>query len=81
MKNSVSNFLYDMNKSEILIYYGYLCTQIDLFQTVDLYEKKDIANVTNTLFALGRTVSILNIYIFLKKTLNSLWIASNYGLS
>lgn len=27
---------------------------IDVFQTVDLYEKKDIAGVTNTLFALGR---------------------------
>ncbi|EDW47700.1 GM21458, partial [Drosophila sechellia] len=27
---------------------------IDVFQTVDLYEKKDIANVTNTIFALGR---------------------------
>lgn len=30
---------------------------IDVFQTVDLYEKKDIANVTNTIFALGRAVS------------------------
>lgn len=27
---------------------------IDVFQTVDLFEKKDIANVTNTFFALGR---------------------------
>ncbi|CUT99442.1 Myophilin [Echinococcus multilocularis] len=27
----------------------------DLFQTVDLFEKKDIAQVTRTLFALGRT--------------------------
>ncbi|XP_060530864.1 muscle-specific protein 20 [Cylas formicarius] len=27
---------------------------IDVFQTVDLWEKKDIAQVTNTLFALGR---------------------------
>jgi hypothetical protein len=27
---------------------------IDVFQTVDLYEKKDIGNVTNTIFALGR---------------------------
>ena len=26
----------------------------DVFQTVDLYEKKDISQVTNTLFALGR---------------------------
>lgn len=33
---------------------------IDVFQTVDLYEKKDISNVTSTLFALGRAVSILD---------------------
>lgn len=30
----------------------------DVFQTVDLWEKKDISQVTNTLFALGRAVSI-----------------------
>lgn len=41
----------------------------DMFQTVDLYEKKDISQVTNTLFALGRAVSIIiliksiNIYL------------------
>lgn len=29
----------------------------DFFQTVDLFEKKDISQVTNTLFALGRAVS------------------------
>ncbi|CAG7785971.1 unnamed protein product [Allacma fusca] len=29
--------------------------KIDVFQTVDLYEKKDISNVTSCLFALGRT--------------------------
>lgn len=29
----------------------------DVFQTVDLFEKKDISQVTNTLFALGRAVS------------------------
>ncbi|KAG8265602.1 Muscle-specific protein 20 [Homalodisca vitripennis] len=28
---------------------------LDVFQTVDLYNKKDIAQVTTTLFALGRT--------------------------
>ncbi|XP_049837503.1 muscle-specific protein 20 [Schistocerca gregaria] len=28
---------------------------VDVFQTVDLWEKKDIAQVTTTLFALGRT--------------------------
>lgn len=30
----------------------------DVFQTVDLFEKKDISQVTNTFFALGRAVSI-----------------------
>lgn len=30
---------------------------LDVFQTVDLYEKKDIAQVTSTIFALGRAVS------------------------
>lgn len=35
----------------------------DVFQTVDLYEKKDISQVTNTLFALGRAVSSLGLYI------------------
>ncbi|XP_050303494.1 muscle-specific protein 20 [Anthonomus grandis grandis] len=32
----------------------YGVADIDVFQTVDLWEKKDIAQVTNTLFALGR---------------------------
>ena len=31
--------------------------ELDVFQTVDLYEKKDIGQVTQCLFALGRTVS------------------------
>lgn len=31
---------------------------VDVFQTSDLFEKKDIAQVTTSLFALGRTVSI-----------------------
>jgi transgelin len=30
---------------------------LDVFQTVDLFEAKDIAQVTCTLFALGRVVS------------------------
>ena len=30
----------------------------DIFQTNDLWEKKDIANVVNTLCALGRAVSL-----------------------
>lgn len=43
------------NFQKALKEYGVL--DIDVFQTVDLYEKKDIANVTNTIFALGRAVS------------------------
>ena len=31
--------------------------KVDIFQTNDLSEKKDVANVTNTLYALGRAVS------------------------
>ena len=38
-----------------LVKYG--VGKVDLFQTNDLSEKKDIANVTNTLYALGREVS------------------------
>lgn len=53
---------------------GYGVPDIDGFQTVDLYEAKDISNVTSSLFALGRAVSILimpfyyhgtNIYYYL----------------
>lgn len=29
---------------------------VDLFQAVDLIERKNIAQVTNTIFAIGRTV-------------------------
>lgn len=32
----------------------YGVAEVDVFQTVDLWEKKDIAQVTNTIFALGR---------------------------
>jgi hypothetical protein len=39
--------------------YGVL--DIDVFQTVDLWEKKDIAQVVSTLYALGREVSSINI--------------------
>lgn len=39
---------------------NYGVADIDVFQTVDLYEKKDIAQVVSTLFALGREVSIYN---------------------
>lgn len=37
---------------------AYGVPDLDVFQTVDLWEKKDIAQVTNTVFALGRAVSI-----------------------
>ncbi|KAH8340176.1 hypothetical protein KR067_012407, partial [Drosophila pandora] len=40
------------NFQKALIAYG--VPDIDVFQTVDLYEKKDISNVTNTIFAIGR---------------------------
>ena len=33
---------------------AYGVAEIDVFQTVDLWEKKDISQVTNTIFALGR---------------------------
>ena len=38
-----------------LVEYG--VDEADIFQTNDLFEKKDLANVTNTIFALGRAVS------------------------
>lgn len=40
---------------------AYGVPDLDVFQTVDLWEKKDIAQVTNTIFALGRAVSIWNV--------------------
>ncbi|GJQ87594.1 putative calponin family repeat protein [Trypoxylus dichotomus] len=33
---------------------AYGVSDVDVFQTVELWEKKDIAQVTNTIFALGR---------------------------
>ena len=42
---------------EALVKYG--VEKVDIFQTNDLFEKKDMANVTNTIFALGRAVSHL----------------------
>jgi len=36
---------------------AYGVAELDVFQTVDLWEKKDISQVTTTIFALGRTVS------------------------
>ena len=43
---------------------------LDVFQTVDLWEQKDISQVTTTLYALGREVSSkdhLKVKIFLRK--------------
>lgn len=37
---------------------------VDVFQTVDLWEKKDVAQVVTTLFALGRTVRFLIINFY-----------------
>jgi hypothetical protein len=39
---------------------NYGVADVDVFQTVDLWEKKDIAQVTTTLFALGRTVRLVS---------------------
>lgn len=48
MMENVQNF------AKALKEYG--VPDIDVFQTVDLFEKKDISRVTNTFFALGRAV-------------------------
>lgn len=40
---------------QAIVTYG--VNKADIFQTNDLSEKKDLGNVTNTLFALGRAVS------------------------
>jgi len=47
MMENINNF------QKALTEYG--VPKIDLFQTVDLYEKKDIGAVTGCIFALGRT--------------------------
>ncbi|VEN36189.1 unnamed protein product [Callosobruchus maculatus] len=44
----------DTTKHFLAAIKAYGVADVDLFQTVDLWEKKDIAQVTNTLFALGR---------------------------
>lgn len=48
LKENVKNF------QKALQEYG--VPDIDIFQTADLFEKKDIQKVTKTFFALGRTV-------------------------
>lgn len=37
----------------------------DVFQTVDLFEKKDIAQVTQCIYALGRTVSYICLFFMI----------------
>lgn len=48
----------------------YGVADLDVFQTVDLWEQKDISQVTMTLFALGREVRFSfrnwNIYLIFK---------------
>ena len=48
-------FIFWFRFQAALVEYG--VDEADIFQTNDLSEKKDIANVTNTLYALGRAVS------------------------
>lgn len=59
------------NKLYILLLYrfqkalkDYGVDDVDVFQTVDLWEKKDIAQVITTLFALGRTVGFFYYYYY-----------------
>lgn len=49
---------------EALAKYG--VSKVDIFQTNDLFEKKDMANVTNTIFALGRAVNLI-LFVIIKK--------------
>lgn len=44
---------------QALLNYG--VDDVDIFQTNDLSEKRDMGSVTNTMFALGRAVSIISI--------------------
>ncbi|XP_037078697.1 LOW QUALITY PROTEIN: muscle-specific protein 20-like [Pollicipes pollicipes] len=46
MMENINNF------QRAMLAYG--CTDVDAFQTADLFEGKDIAAVTNSIFALGR---------------------------
>lgn len=47
-----SDFFFRFQKA--CVKYG--VPDVDLFQAVDLIERKNIAQVTNTIFAIGRTV-------------------------
>ena len=57
MMENINNF------SKAIKVYG--VPDIDVFQTVDLWEQKDVSQVTSTLFALGRAVSAFVCYISL----------------
>lgn len=46
---------------------AYGVPDIDVFQTVDLWEKKDIAQIVSTLFALGREVSLPHKLLLIRK--------------
>jgi len=59
---------------------------VDLFQAVDLMERKNISQVTNTIFAIGRTVidRVCRYYIFLLSRLIfgilKIWVKSESSL-
>ena len=64
MVNGFMHFKFFFFKKYILFRFqdalvGYGVDKEEIFQTNDLTERKDIANVTNTLYALGRAVSII----------------------
>lgn len=58
---------FGITSSLIILSYGrfqkalkeYGVDDVDVFQTVDLWEKKDFAQVITTMFALGRTVCFI----------------------
>lgn len=52
---------------------------VDLFQAVDLMERKNIAQVTNTIFAIGRAVIIVHRYNFFFVKIN-MQAENNYGI-
>lgn len=56
-------FMENINNFQMAIK-NYGVPDVDVFQTVDLYEKKDIATVTNTIFAIGRAVSLNGFFFF-----------------
>lgn len=53
--DTIYNVFYCFRFQKACVKYG--VPDVDLFQAVDLMERKNIAQVTNTIFAIGRTVS------------------------